>query len=243
MFINAWVEVVVSQRGTPLLSVKGRRGGPTFFLDDQAPFSDIAAAVQEELARANGFFRDTSIVLHLGARAIHRNDWRTMQDALHREGLLLHYAVAQDAASRDLLDREGVAVRDALLPPSAAPRPAAGAEPHEAGGALYLRQGLRGGQKQVFAGDVILAGDVNQGAEVVAGGDVVIVGTLRGVVHAGYPDNAEAQVIGLKLVPLQLRIGPVIAIPEEGAPSSDAVCPEVARVVDERIVIEPYSRR
>lgn len=241
--MNVRVEVGVSQRGTPLLSIKGRRGGPTFFLDDHAPFSDIAAAVQEELARANGFFRDTSIVLHLGARAMHRNDWRALQDALHREGLLLHYAVAEDAASRDLLDHEGVAVRDALLPPSAVGRPTAEPEQNGAGGALYLRRGLRGGQKQVFGGDVILAGDVNQGAEVVAGGDVVVVGTLRGVVHAGYPDNAKAQVIGLKLMPLQLRIGPVIAIPEEGAPLSEAICPEVARVVDERIVIEPYSRR
>ena len=88
------VEVVVSQRGASLSLIKGRRGDPTFFLDDHAPFSDITAAVQEELARANDFFRDTSSVLHLGARARHRNEWHTMQDALHRECLLLYYAVA-----------------------------------------------------------------------------------------------------------------------------------------------------
>ena len=100
---------------------------------------------------------------------------------------------------------------------------------------------MRGGQKQVFDGDVVLVGDVNQGAEIIAGGDVVVMGTLRGVVHAGYPDNKMAVVVALNLMPLQLRIGPLIAIPEEESNHRGVIHPEVARILDDQIVIEPYN--
>jgi septum site-determining protein MinC len=70
---------------------------------------------------------------------------------------------------------------------------------------------------------------------------VVVIGTLRGVVHAGYPDNQRAVVIALNLTPLQLRIGPLIAIPEEGQNHRGVRHPEVARVLDDQIVIEPYN--
>jgi septum site-determining protein MinC len=110
------------------------------------------------------------------------------------------------------------------------------------GTALYVRRSLRSGQKESFDGEVVLVGDVNQGAEILAGGDVIVVGTLRGVVHAGYPDNAEAVVIALNLVPLQLRIGPFIARDDDTQNHRRTQQrSEIARVKDERIVIEPYQ--
>lgn len=233
----------MSGEETPLFSIKGLRGGPTFLLNDRAPFRKVVAAVDDELARSNGFFRDTPIIVHFGARTLQRRDWSELKDTLHRADLLLHYAVAQNPASRELLHNEGLPVREKLPSPRHRDIGAPGAPKEDANGALYLRQGLRGGQKQVFDGNVLLVGDVNQGAEIIAGGDVVVMGTLRGVVHAGYPDNTGAAVIALKLVPLQLRIGPVIAIPEDGHDHSDACYPEVARIMDEQIVIEPYNRR
>ena len=61
------------------------------------------------------------------------------------------------------------------------------------------------------------------------------------MVHAGYPDNAEAVVIALNLTPLQLRIGPFIARADEEQNHRRAQRSEIARVKDERIVIEPYQ--
>jgi len=87
----------------------------------------------------------------------------------------------------------------------------------------------------------MVVGDINQGAEVIAGGDAIVFGTLRGMVHAGYPDNRDAIVIALNLMPLQLRIGPFIARADEGQNPRRVPRPEVARVKDERIVIEPYQ--
>ena len=227
------------QDGVPLFSIKGLKGGPTFLFDDQASFSDVITAVEEELTRANGFFRGSPIVLHFGGRVLRKEEWWQLKDTLHREGLLLRYAVALSPTGRDLLYKEGLPASENLRSPRERKKDHETA--HQGDGALYLRRGMRGGQKQVFHGDVLLVGDVNQGAEIIAGGDVVVVGTLRGVVHAGYPDNRAAAVVALNLMPLQLRIGPLIAIPEDGQNHRGTLRTEVARIFDDEIVIEPYN--
>ncbi len=225
-----------------LFTIKGLKAGPTFLFHDQAPFPDLLQAVEDELARAKGFFRDSPVVLHFGDRVLKKEDWWQLKELLLGEGLLLRYAVASEQLSRDLLYKEGLPVRDslpALTPEQKAPQSAV----LKGTNTLYLRRGLRGGQKEVFEGDVVVMGDVNQGAEILAGGDVVVVGSLRGMVHAGYPDNTEAVVVALNLTPLQLRIGPLIARGDDNHNNNNrrAPHPEIARIKAEHIMIEPYQ--
>ena len=230
----------MSGGGEQLFTIKGLKSGPTFLFNDQAAFSDVIGAVDEELARANGFFRDSPVILHFGDRQINKEEWRSLKEILHREGLLLRYAVSTIQESREILYKEGLPVRDNL--PAAAPEAAQVPPTMPGGNALYLRRNLRSGQKETFDGDIVLVGDINQGAEILAGGDVVIFGTVRGMVHAGYPDNTEAVVIALNLIPLQLRIGPIIARAEDSPKNSRrAQHPEMACVKDEQIMILPYQ--
>jgi len=107
---------------------------------------------------------------------------------------------------------------------------------------------LRSGQKIETEHSIIVFGDVNSGAEVIAGGDVIILGTLRGIAHAGaYDEGGGGRVIfSLNLRPTQLRIGLVIsrgsgADEAESAPRGGL--PEVARVDGNMIVVEPYQSR
>jgi septum site-determining protein MinC len=106
--------------------------------------------------------------------------------------------------------------------------------------AMLVGRTLRSGQRVAHSGNVVLLGDVNPGAEVVAGGNIIIVGSLRGVAHAGTPDNRQAIVVALKFMPTQLRIADLIARSpdyEHKTPGG----PEVALIKDERIIIEAYS--
>lgn len=100
---------------------------------------------------------------------------------------------------------------------------------------------LRSGQKIETEHSLIICGDVNSGAEVVAGGDVVVLGTLRGVAHAGAYDETGGGrfIFALSLQPTQLRIGTVIS---RGAPGGTAGA-EIARVDGTLIVVEPYQPR
>lgn len=107
---------------------------------------------------------------------------------------------------------------------------------------------LRSGQKIETEHSVVIFGDVNSGAEVIAGGDIAILGTLRGIAHAGaYDESGGGRVIfSLNLQPTQLRIGLVIS---RGAGAENAESlprggqPEVARVESNMIVVEPYQSR
>lgn len=230
----------MSGAGAQLFRIKGLKSGPTFLFDDQAEFVDIIAAAEEELSRASGFFRNAPVILHFGNRLIRKQDWQRLKELLLREEMLPRYAVAALQESRDILYREGLPVRDSLprlTPHGRREEPAA-----PSGNALYLRCNLRSGQKQTFAGNVVLVGDINQGAEILAGGDVIVFGTIRGMVHAGYPDNTAAVIIALSLTPLQLRIGPLIARAEDNPKRSRrAQQPELAYVNEEHIMIIPYQ--
>jgi septum site-determining protein MinC len=100
---------------------------------------------------------------------------------------------------------------------------------------------LRSGQRIETDHSLMVVGDVNSGAEIVAGGDIVVLGTLRGVAHAGAYDETGGGrfIFALVLQPTQLRIGAIIS--RGGADARKG--PEVARVDDNMIVVEPYQAR
>jgi len=100
-----------------------------------------------------------------------------------------------------------------------------------------INKNVRAGQLIEHRGDVIVIGDVNPGAEIRAGGNIVILGALKGVAWAGYPGNTEAVVVAMKMEPQQLRIGNIIGT-TEGVDFGEEK-PEIAKVVDGEIVLEP----
>lgn len=100
---------------------------------------------------------------------------------------------------------------------------------------------LRSGQKIETEHSLIIFGDVNSGAEVVAGGDIAVMGTLRGVAHAGAYDETGAGrfIFALNLQPTQLRIGSIISRgSNEGLKGA-----EIARVDANMIVVEAYQTK
>jgi septum site-determining protein MinC len=110
--------------------------------------------------------------------------------------------------------------------------------PREMDDTLFLRRTVRSGQAIHHASNVVVLGDVNPGAEIVAGGDIVVWGVLRGMVHAGYPDNEQALVCSLLLAPVQLRIAHLLSRPPEGYEAQPR--PEVAAIRNGQIVVEAW---
>lgn len=100
---------------------------------------------------------------------------------------------------------------------------------------------LRSGQRIETEHSLIVMGDVNSGAELIAGGDIIVLGTLRGVAHAGAYDETGGGrfIFSLVMQPTQLRIGVVIS---RGTPENGK-CPEIARVDGSTIVVEPYHAK
>ena len=74
----------------------------------------------------------------------------------------------------------------------------------------FHRGSLRSGQKIEEDGSIVIIGDVNSGAEVVAADNIVVLGTLRGLAHAGAKGNAKAIIAAGKLDTVQIRIANIV---------------------------------
>ena len=70
----------------------------------------------------------------------------------------------------------------------------------------FHKGALRSGQRLEYEGSIVIIGDVNAGAEVVAGENIVVLGTLRGLAHAGAKGNKDAIIEASEIDAVQIRI-------------------------------------
>ena len=59
-------------------------------------------------------------------------------------------------------------------------------------------------------GSLVVLGDVNSGAEVIASDNIVVLGSLRGLAHAGAKGNTQAIIAAGMLDTVQLRIANIV---------------------------------
>lgn len=74
----------------------------------------------------------------------------------------------------------------------------------------FHKGSLRSGQRIEVEGSLVVIGDVNSGAEVIAADNIIVVGTLRGLAHAGAKGNKEAIIATSTLDAVQLRISNIV---------------------------------
>lgn len=103
----------------------------------------------------------------------------------------------------------------------------------------FVHKTLRSGQAIEHDGNIVVIGDVNPGAFLKSTGSIIILGTLRGVAHAGCNGNMNSIVAAYNLSPNQLRIGNLIVrAPDDDIPQYKL--PEIAKVYENEVIIEPY---
>lgn len=74
----------------------------------------------------------------------------------------------------------------------------------------FHKGSLRSGQRVEVEGSIVVIGDVNSGAEVIAADNIIVIGTLRGLAHAGANGNKEAIIAASTLEVVQLRISNIV---------------------------------
>ena len=100
----------------------------------------------------------------------------------------------------------------------------------------FHRGSLRSGQKLETEGSIIILGDVNSGAEVIASDNIVVLGTLRGLAHAGAKGNKQAIIAAGLFDTVQVRIANIVKeIDREEEPLHKQA---YISVVEDKIVIE-----
>ena len=74
----------------------------------------------------------------------------------------------------------------------------------------FHKGSLRSGQRLEVEGSLVIIGDVNAGAEVIAADNIAVIGTLRGLAHAGAKGNKEAIIAASTLDAVQIRISIIV---------------------------------
>ncbi|MGQ9568012.1 MAG: septum site-determining protein MinC [Anaerolineae bacterium] len=239
MAARPWGNQGASDEGREIVpgrvTIKGTKDGLAVFLGP-GELSALVEELEAHLAQRPAFFRGGRVALHVGPRQMSPEEIARVGQCVARWGVSL-WAVdteaAETAASARALGLEVLPEGRKAPAGTSVPSPALEGE-----SAVLVCRTLRSGQTLRHPGHVVVIGDVNPGAEIVAGGHVVVWGRLRGTVHAGAHGDEGAIICALRLAPTQLRIADFVArSPENEEPEA----PEIARLRDGRIVVEPWS--
>jgi septum site-determining protein MinC len=219
------------------IKIKGIREGllVTF---GEGEWTELERALLDQIDKQGDFLKGAQLTLDIGNQILKAAELGHLRDILSDRGVtlraLLTHSPSTEIAAQDL----GLATR------LSKPRPDRTTHTLDTkltgDEAVLVRRTLRSGHNINYFGHVIVVGDVNPGAEIIAGGNIVVWGRLRGTVHAGVDGNKSAMICALDMSPTQLRIADQISVMP---PKRKKTGPEVARLVDNRVISEPWNNK
>ncbi len=213
---------------------KGSVNGLTIILKEEEDFGTIFAQVEKKIASAGKFFKGAILDVKYRGKKLSKQEESKLFELLSLKSGAKIKSFAEDT---EIPAREQVQ-----------PKPVNKIEIRkfnyfkgiEEGVTKFYKGTVRSGQLINFEGNIVVIGDVNPGGEVVAAGNVVVMGSLRGIVHAGADGNKEAVVAALNLQPTQLRIADIITRPPDEKEVKNSPIPEIAYIKEDRVYIESY---
>lgn len=217
------------------VAFKGTVNGLTIVMKDDEDFDSILEQIEKKIASAGKFFKGASLVVKYRGKRLSGNEEKKILDLMvKKSGAVIKSFEADTEEPAKTRDTTSV-----QYPPKIEMKKFFFKGINE-GSTKFYRGTVRSGQLINFDGNLVVIGDVNPGGEVVATGNVVVMGSLRGIVHAGSDGNKEALVVAFNLQPTQLRIADVITRSPDEKDFKGAFMPELAYVKDDIVLIERY---
>jgi len=176
------------------VTIKGRKDGLVFVLDDRCPFSDLLGELEFKLEKSHNKLLSGPLMhvhVQLGKRQISEAEREALHNMINRRNLVVQKIESAEP------------------------------EPDPFSTHRVLTGIVRSGQVLRLNGNLIFIGDVNPGGTIQASGDIYVLGSLRGVAHAGDNGRRESVIAASYLKPTQLRIADVISRPPEEWGASD----------------------
>lgn len=205
--------------------IKGNRDGinTTINMNKFSSFEDMVTLLIKKLSKGKHFYQGTTLILRIDLNLLNEKNVEELKDAL------LTKIGLKDIVFEDL-EKETVS--------STSQKENKVFTGVYEGKTKFIRKTVRSGQSINYKGNIVIIGDINSGAEVYATGNVVVFGRVRGKVSAGTNGNSKAIIAAFLLQPELLKISDVIAMsPEE---TEKPNYPELAKVKDGTIIVEPY---
>jgi len=153
-------------------------------LDKNRTIEENIEEFNEKLSTA--FFKGSMAVIDFNGISINDEEEKRLEDILKKYNTkIMGYRSSQGNEKREMRSLDEIKEKKSLM---------------------IINKTLRGGQRIEHDGDVLIIGNVNPNAYIVASGNIIVMGTLRGIIHAGANGDEMAVVMGLRLKPQQIRI-------------------------------------
>lgn len=187
--IHFWGEPIVIGN-KQIITIKGTRDGLTLYVDDSCSFSEVLKELERVLATK---YTDKdepmiTVTIQLGNRYLHKEQEEELRDIIRKKNKLVVQSIESNVISK----------KEAL-------------QWQEDSEIKAITKIVRSGQVIEVKGDMLLIGDVNPGGKIIASGNIFILGSLRGVAHAGFYGNRDAVIVASYMEPSQLRIADMIS--------------------------------
>jgi septum site-determining protein MinC len=206
--------------------IKGNKDGinTTINMEKFSCFNDMLLVLVKKLSKGKHFYKNTTLILRTDLEAISKKELETLKETLLIE-IELKDIVLENIEKGSEIEQTNKKESRIFL------------GVYE-GKTKFIRKTVRGGECINYQGNIVIIGDINSGAEVYATGNVIVLGRIRGKVSAGANGNTKAVIAAFSLQPEILKIANVIAMSPDDPEKPKY--PELARIKDGLIIVEPY---
>lgn len=199
-----------------IITIKGTPSGLVFFFNSQeSGFGQLCAALEEKLLTSGDFFINAEYIIDS----------------------------PEQFSEDELTAIEGILAKYHMVKGKRQPRELPSDEQHEiiyqtaGGNSLLVTKSVRSGQRLSVRGNAVVMGDINPGGEIVATGNIIVMGSCRGILHAGAEGDEESYILVYNMAAQQLRIASYVAT----VPTDVALSPlKLAMVQNKSITLTDY---
>ena len=197
--------------------IKGNKLGINAIInmDKFGNFDEMLDSLVEKLSRGKKFYKGATLTVTTDLKYINERQISKLKDVLFDEILI------KDCIFEERLEKQSSVFSGVYEVRT-----------------KFVRKTVRSGQCLNYAGNLIIIGDVNNGGEVRAHGNVIVLGDLKGKVFAGDNGNENAIIAAYSLEPELISISGKITISPGDFEKTGY--PEVARLNENNIIVEPY---
>lgn len=173
-----------------VVTIKGTKDGLSLYLDDTCSFEQIVKELNEKLTTEHVSENQPFITVHvkLGNRYLHKDQEEQLKEIVRKKKKLVIHSIESNVLTKE----EALEWKKSIE-------------------VTTITKVVRSGQVMKVDGDLLLLGDVNPGGTIIATGNIYVMGSLRGIAHAGSEGNQEAIIAASYMEPSQLRIADYIS--------------------------------
>lgn len=200
------------------IKVKGEKDGLNLIvnLTEFNSLDSLLEAINDKLQKGKKFYKGATIKITVDVNSLDSRELRKIRAFLYDEFMI------KDCSFVDIRETEKKAFNGI-----------------NEGKTKFVKKTVRSGQRLEYPGNVVIIGDVNSGAEVYAAGNIIVLGQVKGSLFAGCSGNDNAIISAMELTPQVMKIADLITRSPEDIDKPRY--PEVAKIKNGNIVVEPYS--